>query len=155
MASSLMGSLGEAENGIERFGSIMADTALQLIGMLLSQSIAQAITNATVSAAGTGIGAIIAQPAFIATAVGGVLSAFASIPKFETGGIIGGSSFTGDNILARVNSGEMILNQTQQANLFGMLNGKSNIGGQVEFKIDGTTLTGVLKNYSKRTKNTR
>ena len=33
------------------------------------------------------------------------------------GGIVPGSSFTGDNMLARVNSGEMILNQQQQAQL--------------------------------------
>jgi hypothetical protein len=33
-------------------------------------------------------------PAFIATAVSGVIAAFAGIPKFETGGIVGGASFT-------------------------------------------------------------
>ena len=44
-------------------------------------------------------------------------------PAFETGGIVPGSSFSGDNIMARVNSGEMILNQQQQAKLFQMANG--------------------------------
>lgn len=38
------------------------------------------------------------------------------------GGIIGGNSFNGDRILTRVNSGEMILNKTQQANLFKLIN---------------------------------
>ena len=38
------------------------------------------------------------------------------------GGIIGGNSFNGDRVLTRVNSGEMILNKTQQANLFKLIN---------------------------------
>lgn len=44
-------------------------------------------------------------------------------PKFEQGGIVPGSSYSGDNMLARVNSGEMILNQQQQAQLFNVANG--------------------------------
>lgn len=46
-------------------------------------------------------------------------------PQFEQGGIVPGSSFTGDNVLAKVNSGEMILNQEQQAQLFNVANGGS------------------------------
>lgn len=46
--------------------------------------------------------------------------------KFQDGGIVGGSSFVGDNIIARVNSGEMILNTEQQKKLFGMIATSSN-----------------------------
>lgn len=42
-----------------------------------------------------------------------------------SGGIVGGDSFVGDQILTRVNSGEMILNHGQQAALFDLLNGKA------------------------------
>ncbi|MDR2426209.1 MAG: hypothetical protein LBD46_03395 [Endomicrobium sp.] len=42
---------------------------------------------------------------------------------FEQGGIIGGNSWNGDNMIARVNSGEMILNKNQQANLWNLANG--------------------------------
>ena len=52
-----------------------------------------------------------------------MLGAFAAIPKFETGGVVGGTSYYGDKILARVNSGELILNQDQQKNLFGLVSG--------------------------------
>jgi hypothetical protein len=42
---------------------------------------------------------------------------------FAKGGIVGGTSWSGDNVIARVNSGEMILNRAQQANLLGLANG--------------------------------
>lgn len=42
---------------------------------------------------------------------------------FATGGIVGGTSYTGDKIQANVNSGEMILNAQQQKNLFDSING--------------------------------
>jgi len=43
-------------------------------------------------------------------------------PKFETGGIVPGNSYSGDKIPALVNSGELILNQSQQDNIAGQLN---------------------------------
>ena len=42
---------------------------------------------------------------------------------FAEGGIVGGSSFSGDKLTAKVNSGEMILNKNQQANLFSLVAG--------------------------------
>ncbi|CAG9891919.1 hypothetical protein BOVA604_1287 [Bacteroides ovatus] len=54
--------------------------------------------------------------------------AAAAIPKFATGGIITGGPTSGDKILARVNAGEMILNQGQQSRLFEAIN-SGNLGG--------------------------
>jgi hypothetical protein len=45
-----------------------------------------------------------------------------SAPAFQDGGIVGGSSMSGDKIMARVNSGEMVINKQQQSNLFKMAN---------------------------------
>lgn len=42
--------------------------------------------------------------------------------SYANGGIIPGSSYTGDKLSANVNSGEMILNQEQQAKLFNQVN---------------------------------
>lgn len=58
---------------------------------------------------------------------------------FATGGIVPGSQRQGDKVLVRVNSGEMILNQAQQARLFAIANGAALYGeaGQV----------GVGRNY--------
>jgi ABC-type glycerol-3-phosphate transport system permease component len=44
---------------------------------------------------------------------------------FAEGGIIGGNSFSGDQLYARVNSGEMILNSNQQSRLWDIVNGSS------------------------------
>lgn len=44
-----------------------------------------------------------------------------SAPSFERGGIVPGTSYTGDKVIARVNSREMILTQRQQANLFDLI----------------------------------
>jgi hypothetical protein len=42
--------------------------------------------------------------------------------KFASGGIVAGSSYSGDRVNARLNSGEMVLNGTQQRNMFNQIN---------------------------------
>ena len=82
--------------------------------------------------------------------VASVIGQIHSLSGYAEGGIIGGNSYTGDKVLARVNSGEMILNPSQQANLFNMINGGVSTGGEVKFRIEGSTLIGVLNNYNKK-----
>lgn len=53
-----------------------------------------------------------------------LVSMVATISQFATGGIVGGNSKSGGRVLARVNSGEMILNAAQQAQLFAIANGR-------------------------------
>ena len=55
-----------------------------------------------------------------------------SAGSFEQGGFIGGNSFTGDNLSANVNSGEAVLNASQQRNFMRMANGG---GGMGEMKV--------------------
>ncbi len=52
-----------------------------------------------------------------------MISLIATVSGFAKGGVVGGSSTTGDKIPVRVNSGEMILTKTQQARLFSIANG--------------------------------
>ncbi len=81
----------------------------------------EAIASATAS------GAKLAFPlnlVAIAAGVAAVIAALAAVTGFATGGVIGGTSTSGDKKFARVNSGEMILNKFQQARLFGMIDGK-------------------------------
>ncbi len=70
----------------------------------------------------SGIGAVAAGIALVALSTV-ISSKFNQAPKFATGGVVGGSSYYGDKVLARVNSGELILNQDQQRNLYGQMNG--------------------------------
>ena len=66
----------------------------------------------------------------IVTAVAVLAAGIAIIAKgagaFAQGGVVGGASWSGDNIIARVNSGEMILNDAQQSNLWRLANGQNN-----------------------------
>ena len=88
-------------------------------------------------------------------AISAIMSAMASIPKFADGGIIAGNSTIGDYNIARVNSGEMILNNRQQKNLFNLLDGKGgtsvNAGGEVKLRIEGRDLVGVLNSQTSKT----
>ena len=79
-------------------------------------------------------------------------AASAATAAFADGGIVQGANTHGDQLLARVNAGEMILNGSQQRNLFNLLDGGtgSNMSGQVEFKISGSALNGVLRNYDNK-----
>lgn len=86
--------------------------------------------------------------AMAAVGLAGILSIVAAAKSsfagsYADGGIVGGSSYSGDRLWARVNSGEMILNQNQQAALFG------GGGGRVQFVIEGSQLKGVLDNFNK------
>lgn len=88
----------------------------------------------------------------IAGAVALAATLFALIGKFAGGGIVGGHSYSGDKLIARVNSGEMILNRRQQKNLFNAIN-NGDLGGSnaktVSFRLKGSDLYGALKNYQK------
>jgi hypothetical protein len=88
-------------------------------------------------------------------AITAITAAMASIPKFANGGIIAGNSTIGDYNIARVNSGEMILNNRQQKNLFNLLDGKGgtsvNAGGEVKLRIEGRDLVGVLNSQTSKT----
>lgn len=99
MGYRIVDSLGLAEHGFQGFARMMIQTVTQLVSMFLAQSIASAIAGASQSAAATGPLAIFTQPAFIATAVGGILAAFAAIPKFAQGGLAYGPmlAMVGDN----------------------------------------------------------
>lgn len=118
----------------------------------------EAIANATAS------GAKLPFPANIAAIAAGVAAVIAALGAisgaFATGGIVGGSGASttmGDNTIIRVNRGEMVLNNRQQARLFKMLDGglslnTTSAGGTVDFRISGSNLYGSLKNYSSMAK---
>lgn len=110
-------------------------------------------TEAAVTGAASSVASIpFVGAALAVAAIASVLAALANIPKYATGGIVGGSSFFGDHMIARVNSGEMILNQSQQGKLFDMINngGPSNhITVDGEARVSGKAMYITIRNYMK------
>lgn len=97
--------------------------------------------------------------AMAGAALAAIIAMISSLPKFANGGIIGGTSRTGDKILGRFNAGEMVLTTGQQATLFNLANGKgirtSGLNGKVEFEIRYDKLVGVLKNGDQKVRRGR
>ena len=60
--------------------------------------------------------------------------------NFALGGIVPGSSFSGDNVNVNTNSGEMILNDKQQGELFKLANGQGTGNNLRPVVIDNSTL---------------
>lgn len=103
---------GEYGKAIKNFlrGELIAWGAVEVSKAVMT-GIAAAIptAGASLAVAAGEVGAIIAQVELGKAALDAV--------PFADGGVVGGTSFTGDKIPARVNSGEVILNNKQQASL--------------------------------------
>lgn len=140
-----------SQNAIEMMNifSAIAEGAMNVIPALQALTAAEGASEAAKTPWPANIAAIISIVATVA-------SVFTSIKqmknnKFAEGGIVGGTSYSGDKLFAMVNSGEMILNKRQQGNLANMIGG----GGQVEFHISGDSLVGVLNNRQNKRNLTR
>ena len=159
--SSLSGITNESTAAYLQWGAGVVSSIAQAIPAirdLITAKQTEAVVNGVTSATETPvIGWLLAG-----AAVASVIAAMASIPKFATGGIVPGTSFTGDKVPALLNSGEMILNGSQQSNLFQILNsglygslsqkiapsaGNGNQPANVTFRIHGRDLEGVLSNH--------
>ncbi len=117
---------------------------LQKLGLVQKQQATQEVAQnqAKAMSGGAASGAKLPFPAniaAIAAILATVTSVFASLPKFESGGVVGGNSYYGDKILARVNSKELILNRQQQASLYQQMNGGFSEGSFVvgEARVKG------------------
>lgn len=124
---------------------------ISLIGAKQGEAMASGVAGAAAMPFPASIAAIASIVATIASTFTSILSA---VGAFADGGVVGGNSYTGDKLFARVNSGEMILNQRQQRNLNNMLdtNTMPKAGGTnvtVQGVIRGTDLMLVQRNTSK------
>lgn len=143
MTGDIFGNLGSIMGS---FGNDMGAWMLGTVGQI-AQMIVQ--LNALATANGVASASKLPFPAniaAIATVVATIASVFSSLPKFADGGIVGGSSYFGDKLLARVNSGEMILNQGQQARLLRMTEG-GNVRVTGDVRLNGKDIYISLRNY--------
>lgn len=178
--SSIMQNVGESF--ATGFGEMLAQSlaggiSIQSVWSLMMTALADMAINVGKLAIGIGVSvggikkALSSLNPAVAIAAGIALVALGTIaksalsniasgtPAFANGGIVGGSSFYGDKIMARVNSGELIMNTKQQRNLYGMLqpvsNNENNVVLNGGFKISGSDIELVVERALAKKSRTR
>ena len=153
-----------AQYGKENEAAAKASKAFAMMQVILANGVsiaegAKGMAKGMASAAGTpfpaNIAAIISVVAQIGAIVGTVASTIAQAKQivqganagsFEGGGVVGGTSYTGDKLTVNVNSGEVILNREQQANLlFGMANARQTVEGLDYERLQACIETALMK----------
>ena len=139
--ASITGSIAEAVPAI-----------MSLVGAKSAEAIANGLAEGSKVKFPANIPAIATTIAAIMSVIGTISSVAGS---FAEGGIISGGSQIGDQMVAKVNSGEMIINGKQQQNLWKAIS-TGNLGGNTEnhisvsnVRVKGSDLYLALKNYSK------
>lgn len=139
--ASITGSIAEAVPAI-----------MSLVGAKSAEAVANGLAESSKVKFPANIPAIATTIATIMSVIGTIASVAGS---FAEGGIISGRSQLGDQMVAKVNSGEMIINGKQQQNLWKAIS-TGNLGGQREntvtvtnVRVKGSDLYLALKNYSK------
>lgn len=147
--------VGAIATGRASFGEVgglilhtMADLATQLgkaaikIGVTM-QAVKLSFTN-PLGAIAAGVGLLVV--AGIMKSLAGGFGGGKDAGAFANGGIVGGNSYYGDKLFARVNSGEAIFNQDQQKRLHNLTSsaGGANLSGSIGLRIDGRDLVGVI-----------
>lgn len=106
---------------------ILGNSAMQVLASILQSLGSELAAKAAVSLIDTNWGAAAAATAASVAAFGA--AEWIKSQKFAQGGIVGGSSYSGDNVIARVNSGELILNMAQQDNVAKALSTLADMSG--------------------------
>lgn len=136
--------LGTLAGLMDQVGKIAIQTGIAIIGIKKAlESLNPAL------AIGAGV-ALIALSSLIKSQMSSAGSG-GSIPGFANGGIVGGSSYYGDKILARINSGELIANSSQQKAIWNAMSSAGSSEGKLtgEIKLRGSDLLIAVKRAEK------
>ena len=144
-----MEAIEQMGSSISSFGDAIGVPALNIAGTL-AQAIAEMVlgyAEATTQSAKLGPWAWIA---FAATGLAQLTAIIASVKSmtsgsYATGGIVGGNSYSGDRMIAHVNSSEMILNRRQQARLFALANGRAALPNYQPIRMPATMPTSRMQ----------
>lgn len=133
--NSPLGNIAKGLSGVVSAAAASASAMMTLAGAESMEGVAETFATAPP----------FMKLALAATALSGILGMFASIKgafagSFADGGVVGGNSYSGDHLWARVNSGELIIPYNDWRG-----SGINN----VNFVIEGSQLRGVLDNYDK------
>lgn len=175
-ANDVLGGIGEAFDSI---GTIIGGTAgetVKGIGQLVKSMesmvpVIEAITMAkkqkeiaskqeaaaegmsAATSAGNAVASIpIAGPALAIAAIASVLGMMASVAQiaFAEGGVVPGQTF-GDGLMARVSSGEVVMNSHDAKNLYDAIHSGNLGGGGGGLIVRGEDLVQAVNNYGART----
>jgi hypothetical protein len=167
----LTDSLAEGKFAFEDFAKIVIKSLANVATQLLQQAIvekiiskgiigterakasAKGVTIATNAAAALGPAGIGALPVLLSGVQAMIQGAFSGAQTFATGGMVGGGSYTGDNIIARLNSGEGVLTSAGVDNAGSMMNASESVGAvqvNVVGKIQGDDLILVQDRAERR-----
>jgi len=163
--SSTANTIGTVGSAFSALGQLTGNVGLNMMGVI-AQCIANIMLAYSQSLA-KDVPSKLNIFSFIAATAASTISMAATIAQykkqakssnsFANGGIFKGATTIGDFNIARVNDGEMILNNQQQSNLFRMLNNgierdsfTLSDNSNIEFKLRGTELIGLIKNTNKK-----
>ena len=144
--SQIIGDIGSLTGESEK--AAFAQQAVTAVETTLAN--ARAIASGIASAMALPFPANLAAMASTLAAIAAQFSTVTSLinqgkQAFAGGGIVAGSSYTGDKVNASLNSGEMVLTEEQQARLFEMANsGNASGGGNYVGGMDYELLTDSL-----------
>lgn len=142
ITADVVGSIGDAFNAIEDPAAKVMGTVAQAIA-----SVAMGYAQATVAAAQTGNPWVWA--AFAVSGLATMITMISNIHSatgYAEGGIVGGTSYSGDNIPIMANAGELVLTKAQQNTLAQNLQGGGMGSMQLKTKVKGTELLVWLDN---------
>lgn len=151
----IAGFIDDISSSFTQLGKSLEMPALDVAGTIAQAiaSVIQGYATATSQAATLGPWAWLGFGLTGLSQLAAIIASIHNLSGYANGGVIGGSSYGGDRLLARVNSGEAIVTQNQQKHLFELLNNGNTDnainGGNVHFVIQGKELHGVLSNYNK------
>lgn len=158
----MKGNWTQAAQAVAQFGSALQsveDPTAKVAGIIAEAiaSVAAGAGGAIAQASNGSAGGPWGWLAFAISATATMVSTIAAIKtatssgKYAQGGIIPGTSFSGDKLTANVNSGELILNRAQQNNIAAQLTAGERIGGNLELttKVSGEDLLIILNNTNR------
>ena len=140
--SEVGGALQQIEDPTAKVAGIIAQAVANI-----ALSFAEAAASPAVT--GTGWGWIGFAAAGIATMISTIASIKSVTGGFAQGGIIPGNSYSGDNLTANVNSGELILNRAQQDSLAGQLQNNPMNDLNLSMEVEGTKILILLNNTNR------
>lgn len=147
-AADAVSAVGGALQQIEDPGAKVAGIIAQAVANI-ALSYAEAAASPEVT--GTGWGWLGFAAAGLATMIGTIASIKQVTQGFADGGMVGGNSYSGDNIVARLNSGEGVLTANGVRNAQAIAANTSPMGGmQLEALVSGESLRLVLANNASR-----